>query len=153
MVLKLWNKIIIIVLIIAFPVLTFASDTPKIKPMNEGEIAPFTGVLFNSAAIAQTVAEKEYNAEQCRLRIEHLEQKEKAKCDLLIATTKVEIDFLKKKYDSILKIKDEEVERFQKLALEKPNKNSHWWFAGGMVTGIVTSVVIFYAAVEIGDKN
>ena len=65
----------------------------------------------------------------------------------------MEIDFLKKKYDSILKIKDEEVERFQKLALEKPNKNSHWWFAGGMVTGIVTSVVIFYAAVEIGDKN
>ena len=47
----------------------------------------------------------------------------------------------------------DEVNRFEKLALEKPNKNSHWWFAGGMVAGIVTSVVIFYAAVEIGERD
>ena len=153
MVLKLWNKIIAIILLITFPVMAFADDTPKIKPMNKGESAPFSGVLFNSSAVAQTIAEKEYNAEQCRLRIEHIEQKEKAKCDLLVATTKVEIDFLQKKYDSIMKIKDEEINRFQKLALEKPNKNSHWWFAGGMVAGIVTSVVIFYAAVEIKENN
>ena len=150
---KLWNKIIAIILLITFPVMVFADDTPKIKPMNKGESAPFSGVLFNSSAVAQTIAEKEYNAEQCRLRIEHIEQKEKAKCDLLVATTKVEIDFLQKKYDSIMKIKDEEINRFQKLALEKPNKNSHWWFAGGMVAGIVTSVVIFYAAVEIKENN
>ena len=150
---KLWNKIIAILLLITFPVISYADDIPKIKPMNQGEVAPFSGVLFNPVAIAQTIAEKEYNAQQCRLRIEHLEQKEKAKCDLLISTTKVEIDFLQKKYDSIMKIKDEEINRFQKLVLEKPNKNSHWWFAGGMVAGIVTSVVIFYAAVEIGERD
>ena len=133
--------------------MAFADDIPKIKPMNKGEIAPFSGVLFNSAAIAQTIAEKEYNAEQCRLRAEHLEQKEKAKCDLLVSTTKVEIDFLQKKYDSIMKIKDEEINRLQKVALERPNKNSHWWLAGGMVAGIATSIVIFYAAVEIKETN
>jgi len=151
--LKLWNKIIAILLLITFPVMAFADDIPKIKPMNKGEIAPFTGVLFNPTAVAQTIAEKEYNAQQCRLRTEHLEQKEKAKCDLIVATTKVEIDFLQKKYDSIMKIKDEEINRLQKVALERPNKNSHWWLAGGMVAGIVTSVVIFYAAVEIKETN
>ena len=150
---KLLSKIVAIVLLISFPLLAFADDTPKIKPMNKGEVAPFAGVLFNSTAVAQSIAEKEYNAEQCRLRTEHLEQKEKAKCDLLVSTVKVEVDFLQKKYDSILKIKDEEVNRLQKIALEKPNKNSHWWFAGGMVAGIVTSVVIFYAAVEIGERD
>ena len=150
---KLWNKIITIILLVTFPVISFADDVPKIKPMNKGEVAPFAGVLFNSSAVAQTIAEKEYNAQQCRLRIQHLEQKEKAKCDLLVSTVKVEVDFLKQKYGSILKIKDEEVNRFQKLALERSNKNSHWWFAGGVVTGIVTSVVIFYAAVEIRESN
>ena len=150
---KLWNKIIATILLVTFPVISFANDVPKIKPMNKGEVAPFAGVLFNSSAVAQTIAEKEYNAEQCRLRIEHIEQKEKAKCDLLVATTKVEIDFLQKKYDSIMKIKDEEINRFQKLALERPNKNSHWWFAGGMVSGIATSIIIFYAAVEIKGSN
>jgi len=149
----LWNKIIAILLLITFPVMAFADDLPKIKPMNKGEIAPFAGVLFNPTAIAQTIAEKEYNAQQCRLRTEHLEQKEKAKCDLLVSITKVEIDFLQKKYDSIIKIKDEEINRLQKVALERPNNNSHWWLAGGMVAGIITSVVIFYAAVEIKETN
>jgi len=133
--------------------LVFAQETPKIKPMNQGEIAPFPGVLFNSAAVAQSIAEKEYNAAQCRLRTAHIEQKEEIRCDLLVSTVKVEVDFLKQKYDSILKIKDEEVNRLQKFALERPNKNSHWWFAGGVVAGIVTSVVIFYAAVEIGERD
>ena len=150
---KLWNKIITIILLVTFPVISFADDVPKIKPMNKGEVAPFAGVLFNSSAVAQTIAEKEYNAQQCRLRIQHLEQKEKAKCDLIISTTKVEIDFLQKKYDSIMKIKDEEINRLQKFALERPNKNSHWWFAGGVFAGIVTSVVIFYAAVEIKESD
>jgi hypothetical protein len=59
--------------------MAFAQETPKIKPMNQGEVAPFSGVLFNSTAVAQSIAEKEYNAEQCRLRIQHVEQKEKAK--------------------------------------------------------------------------
>ena len=150
---KLLNKILATVLLITFPLLVFAQETPKIKPMNQGEIAPFPGVLFNSAAVAQSIAEKEYNAAQCRLRTAHIEQKEEIRCDLLVSTVKVEVDFLKQKYDSILKIKDEEVNRLQKFALERPNKNSHWWFAGGVVAGIVTSVVIFYAAVEIGERD
>jgi hypothetical protein len=136
-----------------FPILVFADETPKIKPMNQGEVAPFPGVLFNSTAVAQSIAEKEYNFEQCRLRIGYIEEKEKTRCDLLVSTVKVEVDFLKQKYDSILKIKDEEVNRLQKFALDRPNKNSHWWFAGGVIAGIVTSIAIFYAAVEIRENN
>ena len=150
---KLLNKIVAIILLMTFPVLVFADETPKIKPMNQGEVAPFAGVLFNPSAVAQSIAEKEYNAEQCRLRVGHVEQKEKIKCDLLVSTVKVEVDFLQKKYDSILKIKDEEVNRLQKFALERPNKNSHWWFAGGVIAGIVTSIAIFYAAIEIRENN
>ena len=73
---KLLNKIIAIVLLVTFPILAFADEAPKIKPMNQGEIAPFPGVLFNSSAVAQSIAEKEYNDEQCRLRIGYIEQKE-----------------------------------------------------------------------------
>jgi len=133
--------------------LAFAQEAPKIKPMNQGELAPFPGVLFNSSAIAQSIAEKEYNFEQCRLRIGHIEEKEKIRCDLLVSTVKIEVDFLQKRYDSILKIKDDEVNRLQEIALDRPNKNSHWWFAGGVVAGIVTSIAIFYAAVEIRENN
>ena len=102
-----------------FPMLSLAQEVPKIKPMNQGEVAPFPGVLFNSAAVAQSIAEKEYNAEQCRLRIGYIEQREEIKCDLLVSTVKVEVDFLQKKYDSILKIKDEEVNRLLKICFRK----------------------------------
>ena len=96
---RLLSKITAIVLLMTFPMLVFAQETPKIKPMNQGEIAPFAGVLFNSAAVAQSIAEKEYNFEQCRLRIGHIEEKEKIRCDLLVSTVKVEVGFLQKKYD------------------------------------------------------
>ena len=122
---KLLNKIIAIILLMTFPMLAYAQEAPKIKPMNLGETAPFAGVLFNSAAVAQSIAEKEYNADQCRLRIGYVEQKEGAKCRLLVTTSIAEMSFLTQKYDSILKIKDEEVNRLQKFALERPNKNSH----------------------------
>jgi len=149
----LLNKIIAIILLMTFPVFALADEVPKIKPMNQGETAPFAGVLFNSTAVAQSIAEKEYNSEQCRLRIGYVEQKEGAKCRLLVTTSIAEMSFLKQKYDSILKIKDEEVNRLQKFALERPNKNSHWWFAGGIVAGIITSIAIFYATVEIRETN
>ena len=150
---KLLNKIVAIILLMTFPMLAYAQEAPKIKPMNQGEVAPFAGVLFNPSAVAQSIAEKEYNFEQCRLRIGYIEEKEKIRCDVLVSTVKIEVDFLQKRYDSILKIKDEEVNRLQKFALERPNKNSHWWFAGGIVAGIVTSIAIFYAAVEIRENN
>jgi len=130
----------------------YANETPKITDVAKGQKVPFAGTLLNPAAAAQLIAEKENVEEQCSLSKAYIENKEKARCDLLINTANARLDASKTTLDTILAIKDEEITRLNTLALEQPNKHTHWWFAGGLVAGIVTSVVIFYAAVEISHE-
>ena len=63
------------------------------------------------------------------------------------------MSFSKKKYDEILDIKDDEIDRLH-MIIENTNSSDNyiWWFVGGTTTGIVVSVAIFYAAVEISNK-
>ena len=131
------------------PILAHAQPAPKVVTLAKDQRAPFAGTLLNSAAVAHTIAEKEAVTNQCKLTQEYIEQREKAKCDLLVATAGVRLEASKTALDSILKIKDEEIERLSKVALDRPNKYNHWWFAGGVATGIITSIAIFYASVEV----
>ncbi|MBO66898.1 MAG: hypothetical protein CL398_01180 [Acidiferrobacteraceae bacterium] len=130
----------------------YANEAPKITDVAKGQKVPFAGTLLNPAAAAQLIAEKENVKEQCSLSKSYIENKEKARCDLLINTANARLDASKSTLDAILAIKDEEIARLNGLALEQPNKYNHWWFAGGIAAGIITSVVIFYAAVEISHE-
>ena len=123
--------------------------TPKVVTLRQGEKAPFAGTLLNPAAAAHTIAEKENIVSQCKLTKDYVEQKEKARCDLLVGTMQASLDASKYKYDAVTKIKDDEIERLSKIALDQPNRYNHWWAAGGFIAGIVTSITVFYAAVEV----
>ena len=133
----------------AAPTLVHAQTTPKIITLAKDQKAPFAGTLLNPAAVAHTIAEKEGVVNQCKLTQEYVEKREEAKCDLLINTASARLDASKTAYDSILRIKDEEVERLSQVALSRPNEYNHWWFAGGVAVGIITSITIFYASVEV----
>ena len=138
-----------IIFFFVFSPLAGAQESPKVVTVQEGQIAPFAGTLLNPAAVAHTIAEKENLTSQCKLTTEYTEQREKAKCDLLVNTASARLDASQTVLDTILAIKDEEIKRLNEIALDQPNKYNHWWFAGGVVTGIVTSVVIFYASVQV----
>ena len=94
------------------------------------------------------MAEKEYEQIECDLRIEYELQKFKAKHALEIGIIQNRASLLEEQNVSILSIKNTEIERLQKLALKDPNDNANWWFTGGVAVGIITSIAIFYAAVE-----
>jgi len=137
----------ILLVFFAFPAHA-QDDSPKMTDVIKGEKAPFTGTLLNPPAIAQIVADKENVQTQCSLTKAYIEDKEKTRCDLLLNTAIASLETLQQKHSTILDIKAEEIERLNKIALQKPNQYNHWWFAGGMIAGITTSIVIFYAAVE-----
>jgi hypothetical protein len=48
-----------------------------------------------------------------------------------------------------MEIKNDEIDTYRELALEQPNKNNHWWMAGGVVAGIGLTLGTLYAASEI----
>lgn len=127
---------------------TSLAETPKVAEIKKGQSAPFNGILYNYQANAVLLASKEKGQLECTLQLNHSLAKEKAKCDMLTSTVKASLDATAKKYDAILKIKNNQINHLEKITLDKPNDYNHWWFAGGFVGGVALSMGIFYAAVQ-----
>ena len=98
---------------------------------------------------ARLIAEEEHKQLECNLKINFELEKMEAKHALDMANVQATLDVLRVQHSSFVEIKDSEIKRLQELALKNPNDNANWWFGGGVVVGIITSIVIFYAAVEI----
>ena len=105
---------------------------------------PYSGVLLNTTAAAKVFTERDFFNEECTLKISYAVEKERLRLRLLLDSTQASMDTMDKKYNSLLSIKDEELKRLNKIATETNNYSS-WWFAGGVVAGILTSVAIVYA--------
>jgi len=125
---------------------TTTSTAGKFTILNKGSVAPFEGTLFDPVATAKILAEKEMQRQRC-------DAKSKYEKDLLNATCKREIDLLnsaleieKRKNNLIVSAQQEEIETLRKLA--KGSDNTLWTVIG-FVAGATTSIVIFFAAVEI----
>ena len=117
---------------------TFANE-PKFINIKEGEKAPFSGRLFNDAAVSKLIVDNRLKAQQCEIEIEYHQKRtraeEKLKHDLLYA----KCEAADQRLTDLVEIKQEETERLKKLI--KPNK-SGWWLAGGFMIGTATSITI-----------
>lgn len=151
----IFTKLIVFVLcsLILFPNVTFA-DTPElpaqpqITSVVKDQPAPYSGVLLNTVAAAKIFTEREFVDVECNLRIEYAVQKEILRVNMLLETSQASMESMDKKYSSLLEIKDKEIERLSKIATGT-NDYSSLWFAGGVVAGIITSVLIVYAVNEV----
>ena len=126
-----------------------AAPEPKVTGIQKGEIAPYSGVLFNPLAAARILTERNYSNEECKLKIDYAVQSEIARMNLLLNSTKVSMDSMDQKYTAIINIKDTEIERLSKLALKPKNNYSAWWAAGGVVIGIALTIATVYAVGEL----
>ena len=139
---------VILSVLMIFTPLSVLAENGRVANLKEGELAPFDGVLLDTNTAAKILAEEEYKQIECSLKIDYELEKVKARHSLEIGNVQSALDTLKEQNSSILRIKDAEILRLQELALKNPNDNAHWWMAGGVAAGILTSIAIFYAAVE-----
>jgi len=128
--------------------LTAFAETPKVTEVKQGQQAPFNGILYNYQANAVLLASKEKGQLECSLQLKHSLAKETARCDMFTSVVKASLGATEKKYDAIIKIKNNEIDHLQKLTLETPNDYNHWFFTGGIIVGVTVSMGIFYAAVQ-----
>jgi hypothetical protein len=143
--------------LLIFPAATFA-DTPeppaeaKVTGIEKGEAAPYSGVLLNSLAASRLFTEKNYSGLECDLKVKYELQKETARMQMLLDTTKASLDAVNQKYTSILQIKDEEIKRLSALASERPNDYTAWWAGAGIIVGIALTVAVAYALPRLNEN-
>ena len=126
------------------PVAPELPPQPRVMGIQEGEPAPYSGVLLNPIAAAKIFAEKDFSQTQCDLRVEFEVAKELARVNLILETTRVSMESMEQKYTSLLQIKDTEIERLSKIASDT-NDYSVWWASGGIVVGIGLTIAVVYA--------
>ena len=71
-----------------------------------------------------------------------------AQMDLINESLKASLKATENKYESIIDIKNDEINRLTDIAVNSDADYTHWWTAGGFVAGALVSLAIFYAAVE-----
>ncbi len=150
------NKIIISIVLcvsIAFaPTIVNAEEVSelegKIVALQKDSKAPFSGILLDSIAAAKINTDKKYSLLENQLKLDYELKKQAADLNLQINTLQAKHDSLKERTDSIINVKNEEINRLQELVKEDPNDYTSVWFASGIVAGVLLSIGIFFAAVE-----
>ena len=139
------TKFIAILLLSTMPLQLFADELPTITPIQKNQRAPYSGVLYNATAVAETIAQREALISQHKLNIDLLKEQLKIQCDLQLDNLSAELDSCEDQYSEMLAIKDIQIGKLQELVLDAPNEYSHWWFGGGVLVGILTTVGVVYA--------
>ena len=122
----------------------------QVTALSLNEKAPFSGVLLDPIAAAKMIVNQKYLRAEIELELRKEFQKELSDKRLSFDLLKVDYDSLKKIHEETLLIKNEQINDLS-IFLEKEisNDNNHWFTFGGMMAGIVLSVAVFYASVEI----
>ena len=146
-------SVFICFLIALTPITVYAQETNlsgKVSSLVKGEAAPYTGVLLDTVASSKMLVDKKYVKLEVELELRKEFAKELAEKRLAFDLLKVEYDSLKKIHDETIKIKDEQIIMLNDtLRDEISGDYSEWWLTGGVALGIILSVAIFYASVEI----
>jgi len=148
------KKLLVSFIIFMFVLVPFQVQAQELEgqvtALSLNEKAPFSGVLLDPIAAAKMIVNQKYLRAEIELELRKEFQKELSDKRLSFDLLKVDYDSLKKIYEETLLMKNEQINDLS-IFLEKEisNDNNHWFTFGGMIAGIVLSVAVFYASVEI----
>ena len=137
------SRIIAFIMCFLFPLSAFA-EGGKVASIKENQKAPFTGFLFDAAAFAKIEVDKQTIIEKYELEKKLLIEKCEAEKKFLNETCINEKDVLVKTNDVVLKGKDEEITRLNKIIADMAPPNRGLWFGLGTAAGLVVSFTTIY---------
>ena len=139
-------------LIILIPLQVNADELEgRVTSLSLDEPAPYSGVLLDPIAASKMIVDNKYLKLEIELQLRKEFQKDLAEKTMAYNLLKVDFDSLKKVHDDTLAIKEKQIVDLNLLLKEEMSKEDHteWWILGGVAIGIVLSLGVFYASVEI----
>jgi hypothetical protein len=143
---------LVALIIIVVPSVTHANQAPldgEVYSIKEGEAAPYAGILLDGIAAAKMITNQKYLKAEVELELRKEFQEELLNNSLSLDLLQAEFNNYKELNQNILSIREEEISQLNNLLKEEISDYSHWWYAGGVLTGILLSIGIFYVATEI----
>jgi len=113
--------------------------------------APYAGVLLDPIAASKMLVDKKYLRIEIELELRKEFQKNLAEKSMALDLLTVDHNSLKSVHQQTLSVKEKQINDLNLLLKEEMNKEDHaeWWILGGVAIGIVLSLGVFYASVEI----
>jgi hypothetical protein len=122
----------------------------QVTALSSGEKAPYSGVLLDPIAASKMIVNQKYLRVEIELELRKEFQKELSDKRLAYDLLKVDYDVIKKVGEKVLLLKNKQIIDLNLLLKEEMSSNSsNWRTLGGVLTGIILSVAVFYASVEI----
>ena len=130
------------------------ADVPRTEYIAKNQPAPFAGTLLNDLAAAKIISEKQKIKDECELQKTYVSLTRDAKCKLKVDLLKIEIDIGERKYNTMMEIKNKEIDNITKIALkhDKPSTKI-WWASGGAVAGIAVTIGMFFLVGYVSDNR
>ncbi len=132
--------------------LSYANEK-QVVPLHKDNPAPFTGVLMDPTTAAKIVADKEFEKSKCNLLIENEKSKQVSKCNLEKMTSEAILKTESEQNKILVDLQEKEIVRLNELLKKEPPAMGPVWYVTGVLSGIVLSVTIFYAAVQITNDT
>jgi len=121
------------------------AEGPTYSFLEEGESAPFKGILLNDIAMKEMVVGDKLKVEACQIEIDYhvgrANAEKQLQYDLLKAETTAEMD----KMNDFILIRDDRIADLEKQV--KPQR-PFWWMFGGFVLGTTSAIATFYSVKE-----
>ena len=122
----------------------------KVTSLSLDEKAPYAGVLLDPIAASKMIVNQKYIRSEIELTLRKEFQQDLASKRLTHDLLKIEYESLKKIHDETLLLKNQQINDLNLLLTEEINSDySEWWILGGVTIGIILSVAVFYASVEV----
>lgn len=124
----------------------FAEDVPVIAPISKGQQAPFDGVEMSPEAVANVIADKEYNKQATIVETNKATAEANANCDFKVSEITTQQSTDKKiataQIDSMKKQNDELNSALKKAIDNTPNVA--FWTGAGFVLGVGLTVLTVF---------
>ena len=152
----MFSKILISLIsiqLVMMPALARAETDPpagKVTNLQKGQQAPYAGVLLDPVAASKMIVNERFIRLETELSLRKEFSLEFSRKALAFDLLKTEHDTLRNIHQQTLKIKEQQIADLNVLLRKQASSdNTEWWLAGGVVIGIVLSIAVFYASVEV----
>ena len=114
----------------------------KFTILDQGECAPFPGILFDADATASLLTLSSYYAQRCQLRLDLALGEQRAEHDLQVDQLNIRLEVLQQEYANTITQKDLEITTLQDALKKNSSRNPWLWGTLGAVVGASLTVAI-----------